>query len=207
MKNGRASRGSWTRSFFGCSAEGKLFSGSGQKWPADCRQLQFPRALWEKIVVLSEYSPPLWSMCSAVLLWKWAKLLHKKLDSLLWSKKRCSVLLVQKVNTGLYLNSHSGSASPYVMTSETRKEKESLIGGTIVQSELRPSVRSLYLVRRQKIKTLQLRGQFFFATVWESSHCRADLFLQRLHSSSIAILDHRIYFLTHTFCFKIINHL
>ena len=57
---------------------------------------EFPTAtMGENYCCQAIFPPPVRSMCSVVLLWKWAKTgAYKKLDSLLWTKKRCSVLLV-----------------------------------------------------------------------------------------------------------------
>lgn len=82
------------------------------------------------------------SVRSGVVLWKWAKLLHKKLDSLFWTKQRHSILLGREKKIALWYicTATVGGRYPVQGCRWQGGTKQPLIGGKMAQSEACPSV-------------------------------------------------------------------
>lgn len=127
MNKLRASWWSWTPLFFSCGKEAKLWvKAEGADWPTDWlsnRRYEFPQPLWEKIIVVKQYYPPLRSTCSVVLLWKRAKMVHIRNLTPSYGQNSDVQSHWCTPSTALYLHSRSEWASPSAMMSVKRENE------------------------------------------------------------------------------------
>lgn len=169
---------------YSSAAAGGKVVGEGWRanWPTDWvsdYRYEFPQPLWEKNNRCQAIFPPFLPRSSVLLLWKWAKPVHKKLDSLLWTKQCCSVLLVQTcafhyICTATYSGRHPVRWCQWIGKKKI-KNKKILIGGVIVQSKLGPSVACLCTVSNIKmIKHPQCSLYQIFLSFFPYSSCLAS---------------------------------